>query len=143
MSNQQRTREARFQRFIHLRSILFEWKRCLSARTPTGSGLPGWVLGGKYVNAFSLQEVPLDPDFLCLSRIIGKERERGVRSCPTCELASSLKIGGGQRLAADEVCFESFFGQFSEEKPTQPPCPLRVFFFFFNWHCNNTKLTWF
>lgn len=29
--------------------------------------LPGGVLGGKDVNAFSLHKVPLDPDFLCLS----------------------------------------------------------------------------
>lgn len=34
--------------------------------------LPGWVLGGKYVNALSLQKVPLDPDFLCLSGRIRK-----------------------------------------------------------------------
>lgn len=30
------------------------------------ASVPGWVLGGKYVDAFSLQEVPLDPRFLCL-----------------------------------------------------------------------------
>lgn len=56
-----------------LTSIWFECPRTRCVLHICSHLLPGWVLGGKYVNAFSLQKVPLNPDFLCLSGRIRKE----------------------------------------------------------------------